>query len=200
MTFLTFSTDSTMLASCCRTDGTSWLWNPADGEPRLIIPESAEGCTVEALAFHPNNLWLACGGIDWLATSGSDGAVSVWNVFDRVRVATFVGGAMSLAFDPSGEHLAVASPESTIYIWNVTTQKQVHEINGPGTRVAAVAFTPDGQYLAAGCDDHTLRLWDRVGGHSVSVHELDSPINAASRPTVPSCTPATETRHAMRFQ
>src|SRR2546423_3345128 len=102
MTLLPLPPGPTRLGSCCRTGGTSWLWNPADGEPRLIIPESAEGCTVEALAFHPNGAWLACGGIDWLATSGSDGAVSGWNVFDRARVATFLGGAPSPGFDPSG--------------------------------------------------------------------------------------------------
>jgi WD40 repeat protein len=178
MTFLTFSKDSQNLAAACRTVGSTWLWNPADGEPRLIINESAEGSTVEALAFHPTKPWLACGGIDWLATSGSDGAVNIWNYTDQSLIATFLGGAMSLAFDPSGQYLAVASPESTIYIWDVTTKKQVHEIGGPGTRVAAVTFTPDGQYLVAGCDDHTVRLWERKSGNSVSVHELDSPIKA----------------------
>jgi WD40 repeat protein len=178
MTSLTFSPDSKTLASCCRTDGTAWLWNPADGEPKLIIPESAEGCTVEAIAFHPTNGWLACGGIDYLATSASDGAVSIWNTDDRVRVATFIGGAVSLAFDPAGKWLAVASPDSTIYIWDVATRQVLHEVSGPGARVSAVAFSPDGRLLAAGCDDHTLRLWDVRTGHSLSVTELDTPVRA----------------------
>jgi WD40 repeat protein len=178
MTSLMFSPDSKTLASCCRTDGTAWLWNPADGEPKLIIPESAEGCTVEAIAFHPTNPWLACGGIDYLATSGSDGAVSIWNTDDRVRVATFVGGAVSLAFDPAGQWLAVASPDSTIYIWDVATRQVFHEVSGPGARVSAVAFSPDGRLLAAGCDDHTVRLWDARTGHSLSVTELDTPVRA----------------------
>jgi WD40 repeat protein len=178
MTSLTFAPDSRTLASGCRTDGTAWLWNPADGEPKLIIPEAAEGCTVEAIAFHPNGSWLACGGIDYLATSGSDGAVSIWNTDERLRVATFVGGAINLAFDPAGRWLAVASPDSTIYIWDVTTQQLLHEISGPGVRVAAVAFSPDGRFLAAGCDDHTLRFWDAPGGHSLSVTDLDTPVRA----------------------
>jgi WD40 repeat protein len=178
MTCLTFSPDSKLIATGCRSDGTAWLWTAADGEPSLIIPESTEGCTVEALAFHPAGDRLACGGIDWLATSGSDGAVTVWDIFQRVRVATFVGGAVSLAFDPAGDYLAVASPDSTIIIWDVAGKRQAHEIAGPGTRIAAVGFTPDGRYLAAGCDDHTLRLWERKTGRSVSVHELDSPIKA----------------------
>src|SRR5262249_10900885 len=132
MTALTFAPDSKTLASCCRTDGTAWLWNPADGEPKLIIPEAAEGCTVEAIAFHSNGAWLSCVGIDYLATSGSDGAVTIWNVDDRLRVATFVGGCVSLAFDPAGRSLAVAAPDSTIYIWDVASQQLRHELPGPG--------------------------------------------------------------------
>jgi WD40 repeat protein len=176
ITDLAFSPDSQTLASCCRTDGTAWLWNPNDGEPKLIIPEAAEGCTIESIAFHPNGIWLACGGIDYLATSGSDGVVSIWNTDDRVRIASLDGGCLSMAFDPSGNRLAVAAPDSTTFVWDVTTQHVIHEIDGPGARVGAVAFSPDGRLLAAGCDDHTLRLWDSANWHSLSVRELDTPI------------------------
>ncbi|HEY1378746.1 MAG TPA: hypothetical protein VGF55_18245, partial [Gemmataceae bacterium] len=103
---------------------------------------------------------------------------TIWNVYDRQRVATFVGGALSLAFDPAGKLLAVASPESTVYVWDVHAQQVAHEIPAPGTGVAAVAFSPDGKLLAAGCDDHTLRLWDAAGWQSLSVHELDTPVRA----------------------
>jgi WD40 repeat protein len=176
MTYAAFSPDSSTIATCCRTDGTAWLWNAADGEPKLIIPEAAEGCTVEAVAFHPNGIWLACGGIDYLATSGSDGAVTIWNVDDRQRVATFLGGAVSLAFDPSGRLLAVTSPESTINIWEVSTQQQLHEIPASGVRVAAVRFSPDGRLLAAGCEDQTLRIWDAASGQSLCVREVNTPV------------------------
>jgi WD40 repeat protein len=178
MTFATFSQKSDALATCCRTDGTAWLWNPVDGEPTLIIPEAAEGCTVEAVAFHPNGSWLACGGIDYLATSGSDGAVTIWNTVTRERVATFAGGAVSLAFDPAGRWLAVASPDAEITVWDVAGQQTVHEISLSGASACAVAFSPDGSLLAVGCDDHTVRLWDARSGKSLSVRELDSPVRA----------------------
>jgi WD40 repeat protein len=178
MTFATFSPDSQSLATCCRTDGTAWLWRPADGEPKLIIPEAAEGCTVEALAFHPNNSWLACGGIDYLATSGADGAVTIWDVVSRERVAVFVGGAQALAFDAAGRWLAVAGPASTIRVWDVAGRKVAHEIRLPGVGVRAVAFSPDGTRLAGGSDDHTIRLWDSGSGRSLSVRELDTPVRA----------------------
>lgn len=178
MTQLAFAPDSKRFASCCRTDGTAWLWNPHDGEPLLIVPEAAEGCTVEALAWHPNNVWLAAGGIDWLATSGSDGAVTIWNVDERVKIATLIGGATALAFDPSGRTLAVAAPEAAVYVVEVATQETVHEFTGLQADATAIAFSPDGRYLAAGCEDQSVRLWDAKTGQSVSVVDLDSPVRA----------------------
>jgi WD40 repeat protein len=178
MTFLTFSPDSKTLASCCRGDGTAWLWDPETGEPKLIIPEAAEGCTVEAVAFHPNGRWLACGGIDWLATGGSDGAVSLWNIDDRERLLTVEGGALNLAFDPTGERLAVAAPESILRIIDVGSEQVVREIEGPGGDFTAVIFSPDNRWLVAGCDDHTVRVWDAQTYQSVAVQEFDTPIRA----------------------
>jgi WD40 repeat protein len=175
MTFAAFSADSRRLATCCRTDGTAWLWNPADGEPTLIIPEAAEGCTVEAVVFHPEGAWLACGGVDYLATGGSDGAVAIWDVESRDKVATLDGGALGLAFDPAGQRLAVVTPDATLRVWNVKRREVAQEIALPDAGILAVAFSPAdaGRFLALACDDHSLRLWDTIGGARARV-DLDS--------------------------
>jgi WD40 repeat protein len=174
MTFAAFSPDSKRLATCCRTDGTAWLWNPTDGEPTLIIPEAAEGCTVEAIAFHPNCTWLACGGVDYLATSGSDGAVTIWDVETRDRLATFNGGALGLAFDPSGHRLAVVTPDRTVRVWSVGKQEVLREVRLEDAGIVAAAFGPDsaGRRLAVACDDHTLRLFDTHDDRKARI-ELD---------------------------
>lgn len=178
MTQLAFSADSKILASCCRTDGTVWLWNPADGEPTLIIPQAADGCTIEAIAFHPAKPWIACGGIDHLATSGSNGAVTIWNYEDREPVMTLNGGALSLAFDGLGEKLAVAAPESALRVFDVESGDLVFEIEGPGAALNSVAFSPDGQWLVAGGDDRAIRIWDAESGQIAAVCELESPIQS----------------------
>src|SRR5262249_54824391 len=58
---LAFSPDSQMVASACASDGTVWVWRLANQEVALLIVEAAEGCSVEALAWHPDSQRLAVG-------------------------------------------------------------------------------------------------------------------------------------------
>jgi WD40 repeat protein len=178
MTQLAFSPDSNTLASCCRYDGTAWLWNPLDGEPTLIIPQAADGCTVESIAFHPRHSWLACGGIDHMATGGSSGAVVIWNYAERKPVVTLSGGAMSLAFNCGGDKLAVATPESTLRVFDSESGDLMFEIDGAGAALNAVTFSPDSRWLVAGGDDRAVRIWDADSGQIAAVCELESPVQS----------------------
>ena len=56
-----------MVATASITDGLLWVWKL--GTPAvLVIPEAADNCTLESVAFHPNGKYVAVGGLDWLAT------------------------------------------------------------------------------------------------------------------------------------
>lgn len=171
-----FSPDSKIMASASASDGTVWLWDVATGNPVLLIPEAADGCTVESLAFHPDGRRLACGGIDWLATGGSDGAVCLWDVQQPDKVALFDRGTQCLAFHPSGRWLAAASLGETVNIWDVPEQRLDRELGGHREGVTCLAYSPDGRWLVSGSDDRTLRLWNAETGEAIAEHELDSPI------------------------
>jgi WD40 repeat protein len=166
-----------MLASASREGLEVWLWRTADGEPTLLIPDALDGCAVEALAFHPAGKLLAVGGVDWLATGGTDGAISLWDIEGRCEVATFLEGCTALAFDPSGARLASAALTQSICIWDVATGKLAQELTGHDSTVTCLAYSPDGQWLATGSDDHTLRLWD-AQGEERAVIEVDSRVTA----------------------
>jgi WD40 repeat protein len=164
VTALAFSADSRLLASASAAQTEVWLWDTRLREPRLLIPDALDGCTVEALAFHPGNRLLVVGGIDWLATGGSDGAACLWDIEDRCEVAMLTGGTTCLALDPSGRWLATASLVRSIRIWDLESHEQVAELHGHEDTINALAISPDGRWLASGGDDRLLRLWKVTSG------------------------------------
>jgi WD40 repeat protein len=178
VTVLAFSPDSATLAAGSATGMGVWLWDVAAAEPKLLIPDALDGCVVHALAWHPAGRLLAVGGIDWMATSGSDGAISFWDVVERCETATFGGGTTALAFDPSGDRLVSASLDHALIVWDTATQDDVGELDGHQAAINALAFRPDGKVLASGGDDRAVRLWEADTGDPLDVRELDSQVKA----------------------
>jgi WD40 repeat protein len=178
LTALAFSPDSTLLASAGYQSGDVWMWRVPDGEPTLIVPEAAEGGAVEALAFHPNGRFLAVCGIDWLATGGSDGKIILWDLTERRPVARFNGGAVGVAFDPSGKRMAAATLVQTVRVWDTLSLQPVAELTGHLDMVTCVAYSSDGRWLASGSDDRTVRLWDAETGEPRGIVELETQIKA----------------------
>ncbi len=177
ITSLGFSPDAATLASGSEHGDTVWVWRVADGEPILLIPDALDGCTIETLAFHPDNRTLAVGGIDWMATGGSNGAVSLWNLDQRAEVATFLEGATTLAVHPSGDLIASATLDHSICLWDAHLHQLLQELIGHDATVTALAFSPDGAWLVSGSEDHTLRIWDGKG-HEKACYEVESQVTA----------------------
>jgi WD40 repeat protein len=178
VTALAFSPDSLTLASASNTGLSVWLWNVENGEPELLIPDALDGCTIESLAFHPQGRLLAAGGIDWLATGGSDGAISLWDLNERCEVATFDGGTLALAMHSTGRWLASASLVRSICIWDLDIGELSAELLGHEDTVNCVAYSPDGQWLASGSDDRSIRLWEAATGRHLATTVLDTQIKA----------------------
>lgn len=177
-TALAFAPNSATLASAGSLGTAVWLWQVKDGEPSLLIPDALDGCTIESLAFHPKGRLLAVGGIDWLATGGSDGAICLWDLHERCEVAMFVAGTTALAFHPSGRRVVSTTLARTIAIWEVETQQLVEELAGHDDTVTCVAYSPDGRRIASGSDDRTVRLWDSQTGAELCVCPLDTQIKS----------------------
>jgi WD40 repeat protein len=178
VTALAFAPGAPVLASASGIGCDVWLWDAERGTPRLLIPDAVDGCSVEAIAFQPQGELLAVGGIDWLATGGSDGAVHVWDVLRRARLLTLTGGARGLAFHPNGRLLAAASLVRKVRVWDARTGRLVRELAGHDDTVNCVAYSPDGRYLVSAADDYTVRLWDADSGAPLGVTELDTHVKA----------------------
>jgi WD40 repeat protein len=176
VTALAFRPDGKAVATGGFQSSDVWVWEVPTGAPALLLNGAVEGCSVEALAYHPDSRRLAVAGVDWLATGGSDGKVVVWDAETRRAVLTLRGGAAALAFHPGGTRLATATLGQTVRLWNMDGVL-VTELRGHVERVACVAYSPDGRWLATGGDDRTVRLWTEEG-RPVAVLEIDTQVKA----------------------
>ena len=178
VTAFAFAPDSGSVASAGYQSSDVWLWDVPSGDAKLLIPGAVEGCSVEALAFHPEGRFLAVGGIDYMATGGSDGRVAIWDVVGRHPRRYLDIGAAALAYSPDGSRLAGATLKGTVRIWDAATGAVVAGLTGHTDAITCLAFSPDGRHLVTGSDDRTVRLWDPSDGTQLGAVELDTQIKA----------------------
>jgi WD40 repeat protein/serine/threonine protein kinase len=95
-------------------------------------------------------------------------------------------GALSLAFSPKADLLAVCSgdhgsrPENEIRVHDMATGRRLVSLTNHTSRVWSLAFSPDGRWLASASSDQTVRLWDaatwreanRFPGHGSEVRTV----------------------------
>ncbi len=163
ITTLALSQDGAYLASSSRIGQDVWIWNTETGDPVLIIPDALQGCAIETLAWHPAKPVLAIGGIDHLATGGSNGSLSLWNIVEKAEITSIFEGTTAVAFAPTGERLVAATLDHSVAVWDTDEGTMVHEFAGHEGLVRCMAVDPTGAWIVTGGEDSTLRFWDWQG-------------------------------------
>jgi WD40 repeat protein len=175
-----------LVAHTSPADGLVWLWTTDTAEPKLILIEAADGCTLEGVAFLPDGDRVVVGGIDYLSTGERDGAVCVWDLATQKKLVTFDYGVYAVAVDPSGRYVAGAGITDHVYLWDLSRSTDeedpclVFELEGHTDKVHTVAFSPDGSYLLSASDDLTLRIWDVLSGRMIREHATESAVQSLS--------------------
>jgi WD40 repeat protein len=170
-----FRPDGREIASSTCTDGTVRIWNPATGEPTLIIPEATNCGTVEAIAYHPTLPLVAASGILW---NEGEGATVLWNTEAIKLHLSFARGATALAFSPDGRYLAGVSLDDSIIIWDLQSARLVKELPGTEGSTNAIAFDREGQVFVTASDDGGIRAWDIPSWRMTANLEVDARIKS----------------------
>ncbi len=134
------------------------------GADDIVLWEAATR-TMLARLEHPSAVWSLAFSPDgrWLVSTHGDGAIMLWDVADRRRVADFGehGAAVhAVAYSSDGKKIASASEDRSIIVWDAEHGRKEAVLLGHNTRVTAVAFARDGTWLASCDQDGHVNVWD----------------------------------------
>jgi WD40 repeat protein/uncharacterized caspase-like protein len=147
-----FSPDNKMYATV-DTSGNRFdvnVWDASDGKLRRTL-----NTVVDKLAFSPDGRTLAI--------TGGDNVIQTWDVITGTVVPTSLPGSMfsQLAFSSDGRLLA-GSSVSDIRLWDISSARQVRELQKRSQNASAVALSADGKYMAMGMEAGQVLLWDLI--------------------------------------
>lgn len=77
---------------------------------------------------------------------------------------------LGVAFSPDRKHLASASRDATLVLWDCTVGHELGILQHPGV-VTACVFTCDGRYIYTGCQDNLVRKYTVKKSRFVAVSE-----------------------------
>jgi WD40 repeat protein len=150
---------------------------PGD-RPELIL-QTGHTKSANAVAFSPDNRWLASG--------GKDNVIKIWDLSTGNVLRTLYGhtsNVNALAVSPDGKLLASGSgdvndkrdlwtftqggvvggaEDNTVRIWNVQTGRELQILRGHELPVGAIAFSNDGHSLTSASGD-SVKVWDVAAG------------------------------------
>ena len=146
---IAFSPHGDRLLSAAK-DRTVRLWDVGQGKMVQMLP--IHPAEVTAVAFHPLD--------GSIATASKDHVIRLWEPdgAKRLELDEHTGGVNDIAFSTDGRHLASASDDRSVILWDVATGDIIHRLHEHINEVRCVAM--HGSLLASGGTDKAICWWD----------------------------------------
>ena len=149
------------------------------GDKPALILQTGHTKSANAVAFSPDNQWLASG--------GKDDVIKIWDLATGNVLRTLYGHSSNvnaLAVSPDGKLLASGSgdindkrdlgaftrggvvggaDDTTVRLWNIQTGRQLQVLRGHRLPVGALAFSSDNHSLTSVSGD-AVKVWDVSAG------------------------------------
>jgi WD40 repeat protein len=127
------------------------VWMTRGGREVLKFP--AQEGAAHRILFSPDGRLLVCGRYVRDAATGEE----------AFRLEGDVRTAPSVAFDPTGKHLAAADGRE-VKVWDARTGREARRFGRQASIIQALAYGADGKYLAVGLSGGTVRILDAESG------------------------------------
>ena len=174
----TYSRDGKMIASCSK-DCTIRLWDEDTLAQITCIKTHEFGCPNRIEFTNDNN---------FLVGICSVGYLNVWSVDDGNLIHKIkTNRANDFAIDSEGKHIALATLNFSILIYDLNDYSVVKEIENAHTEsLTSVAFSPDGSRIASAGFDGKFKVWNWQDG-TVEIVNSVGKVRGAYAPVVQSC-------------
>ncbi len=150
---LSWSPDSKYLAGC--SDKAIKIWDARSGQEVRSWPVTQ---AFISLTWATDSTYLAgCNG----------NVVTIWDAGRGVVAATLKGhsdAVTCVVYAPTGDHLASASKDGAIKIWQVSDGRAI--VTSHGHFVTSLIYSPDGRYLAGSAESDII-LWELSIGQTL---------------------------------
>src|SRR5439155_18275238 len=99
----------------------------------------------------------------WLISTHADGAILVWDVAERQRIANLnehSAAVYGVAYSQDGKRVASSSEDTSVIIWNAATGQKEAVLIGHTSKANGVAFLPNSNRVISSGFQDPLISWD----------------------------------------